>query len=1314
MAGNLLAVGAPGAAGANGLQNQGKVYLFNADSLSHVRTLEVAPDGGSAGAQFGDSLSYAGGSLYVSSRVFQDTDSARVYEWEPQSGQLLTTYRPGESGGLSVNFPTSFAAAGDRVLIGDQRQLGFANFVNTVQIYGRGNGNPLGVLETNLREGTTFAVLATTGDRDYFRVLDDQIQIRDSASDEILGTLEQPGEDPPDREFGEQLLIEGGILAVSAPASPFPGPGGSTFFRGPGAVHLYNAGSLEFLATLQPEGLRDGASFGSRVAVSGTHLAVAAARRDAGEGLGGSVFVWSVPETGPAAPELTGISPGELAVGGERGTELQISGGNFVFAEVEDYAVRAGDGIALEGADADGWAPVRFIDGNTLAVTVAKVDLFAEEGPRDVVVRFGRGAAERVRLPAGLTVGPFEPESGFTDPHPADSNRDGRIRGAELADFAFYAPQGGMPGVPVGEEEAYVASAEEIWKNGEFYRQLERVSLPGAWVPDPEGGPDWVAAEQRQAEALEPLRLYGLPPAERYLVEIRPVEGTATAVAPAIRNPEGYWELPGPIHPLTPMDGGEVDISFYADADDPEIRYRLGMVEVMPPPAAAGELDRVLGESDRLLREMETALGVTFSGYYGQPLEQVPSELRLLVAIGRLVEDAQMEGSLAWLRGQMEADAALVEETGLGVVDALLAKAGLLELLQNSGSFGITTGGAAARPMHAGTEPAGNGSPRLSPGDIVSCTDLKAATEEQDFHEGFKDDKVVKDMLNAGTFLGFLGAPGAAAGAALSTPALLGKIRSEYIAGTYPSFASMQLEVELDDLDYNETTCSPPSEWSLQATCSSRGYTLDGAIVDILLQAAGSLDVAADMAKAGRAASAGNKAEAAVGVMERRIPNARGNTAQAALADTSTPALQEFAKAVRTASQTGLFTIDGQIFGPVELEEGECAEGRSLLGKYTFSGEEFSPVATGEDILSFSTTGFISQKFVNVPMEVKSSRIRLEASTSSIPAGGQVVITAYADNIDGDQGVNWTVGDGSFEVTKDGASDGVSKILFTAPNRADSSFSVPVEATSRADFCLPESSGPAFGSLLMPVGNEYEIQVLPDPSCMAEGQEVVMTLFDKTQGVPVQGEFSLVSGGGLLGTLSGSEAVYQAPEESTYVVVEAVPADSPSVALRTDFPVQCDNEGVLLITLEFIEDVRGKRYVFDEPTRMFAELGFGQGPGTTGSGQLPESPFAIGFGSFIGTGSIAFNDQRQVKSFTFYAETGEGTIYGGSGSIGPSEIAVTYPERVTSSAITELTGGLNETYETPLNQIQIRYLGSAPGAPPDATGTVTIGLTLNR
>lgn len=1314
MAGSLVAVGAPGAAGPNGKANQGKVHLFAADSLELERTLEIPPDGGDEGAGFGAELHYDSGRLYVLSRTFQDTPSARVYEWDPVSGQLLTTYTPtGTGGGFSI-FPSSFAVSGERVLIGASERVSFLTYENKVRIYERGNGQSVGVRETDLGQETTFAVLATDGERDYFLVLDERIQIRDAETNEILGTLEQPGDDPPDREFGEQLVMNGGIAVVSAPATPFPGPGGSTFFRGPGAVHLFAENNLELLGSLQPAGLQDGAQFGSRIAVSGTHLAAAAAARESGSGLAGSVFVWSVPETGPGAPELDAVNPGQLAVGGEQGTELQISGSNFAFADVEDYRIHAGDGVELEGADADGWAPVRFVDGSTLAVTVAEVDLFAATGSRDVVLRYGAGAADRVRLPGGLVIGPFVPESGIATHHPADSNRDGRIRGGELADFAFYAPQGGMPGVPVGEEADYVASAERIWKNGELYRQLSGVSLPGAWVPDPEGGADWIAVEQRQVEALDRLRLYGLPPAESYLVQVRPMEGTATALAMAIRNPEGYWELPGPIHPLTPTAGGEVDITFYADADDPQSRYRLGILDLIPPPAAAGELDRVLAESDRLLREMETALGVTFSDYYNQPLEQVPADLRLLVALGRLVEDGQMEGSLAWMQGQMEADPALVEELGLGVVDSLLAQSGLLELLQNSGSFGIAPGAASAAPMSSGAERTRDVGPRLSPADIASCTDLKAAIEEQDFHEGFKDDQVVSDMLNAGTFLGFLGAPGAAAGAALSTPALLGKIRSEYIAGTYPSFASMQLEVELDDLDYNETTCSPTSEWSLKATCSSRGYRLDGAIVDVLLQAAGSLDVATDMLKAGRAASAGNKAEAAVGVVERRIPNARGDTVRAAVSDTSTPALQEFAKAVRTASETGLFTIDPEIFGPIELEEGECAEAKSLLGKYSFSGNEFSPIAVGEDILSFYTIDFISQKFVNVPEEVKQSRIRLEAAAPSIAAGEQVIITAYADNIDGDQGVNWTVEDGSFQVTKDGANDGVSEIVFTAPNRGEASFQVGIEATSRADFCLPDNAGPATGSLYMPVGNEYEIQVFPDPSCLAEGNEVFLTLVDVTQGVQVPGQFTLASGSGLLGVLSESEAVYQAPEESTYVVVEAVPDDSPSLVLRTEFPAQCDKSGVLLITMDFMENVAGKEYVFEEATRMFGEIGFGEGPDTAGAGGLPLSPFAIDFGSLFGTGSISFSDSGLVEAFTFYAETGEGTIHGGSGSIAPTEIAVTWSIDGGQGAIAELSGGLNGTYETPLNVMQFRYLGPDENDPPGATGVVTIGLPLNR
>jgi hypothetical protein len=203
---------------------RGVVYVFDGTSGALVRVLP-APDFLPDLTFFGDGLLVAGADYFVLASGFFAVDRLGVVlRIDAETGAVVGTYENEDGGEGSAQFGPAMAVAGGRLLVG--HRLSFEDAVLVFDI--------------------------PTGAR--------------------LPRLLPPGGALATR-FGASLAVANGRIAVGAPS----GPGGFGSEETDGAVHFFDATTLDFLGTVPaPEVSRFGSDFGAELGVLGGDFLVGA------------------------------------------------------------------------------------------------------------------------------------------------------------------------------------------------------------------------------------------------------------------------------------------------------------------------------------------------------------------------------------------------------------------------------------------------------------------------------------------------------------------------------------------------------------------------------------------------------------------------------------------------------------------------------------------------------------------------------------------------------------------------------------------------------------------------------------------------------------------------------------------------------------------------------------------------------------------------------------------------------------------------------------------------------------------------------
>ena len=688
--------------------------------------------------------------------------------------------------------------------------------------------------------------------------------------------------------------------------------------------------------------------------------------------------------------------------------------------------------------------------------------------------------------------------------HPADTNGDSALSAAEVA--AFVQSEGS--GAELSRQ------AVNVWKHGERYRALNADSHT-YYVPDPSSEDEYVAVATLSPAAATLVRVHGLPAnANGYQASYYDPSVEDVVFDGSVVEEGGKWFLAVPTHPVDAIAGGELEFAIHPADEEPTPgnSFRIGTVTVEGLTPAPGTIGAYRQKVDAFVSLLESDSDIDFSEYFaGGPREFGPFENRgqqNLILIVRYLQDP------GFPQGLVELDEEILDDSspflvGLRAeIDALMAQSGMIDWIDQ---FALDPYGSASAAASVKTTVDAPAPAEGTPSAFESPTD--AASLSQLMGDQYVAEQMLKDPLfgmgvGGGTAaIGLAGAPGQIVSAEVGLTISALRLSNEEKANTYPREGS--ITASFGETNFYADDCDHSAGWTATASVSSRGWSTDGAQMDVavsLIGAAGGVASSVKYLKEGsKVAQIGDDGlKAALSKKATEVP-----------ADAAEFGSLETAKAI--ANEDASHDVPAQSWSDITLGP-DYAKMVQVGGPVVdVDGDSYAPVDTGEAMayISAGQPNFppgALQPSETVSIKVEAASLTLSGCPPSPYTPGELyTITASVAGLrDKDVPISWESTAGALTPVENSV-PGQSQAIWEAPNPAPSDV-VTLTATADAEICIPHDASAPTASCSTR-GSDYELVLTPAKDCYETGDVVTLTFIDTNNPDHAPGtDFELVTG----------------------------------------------------------------------------------------------------------------------------------------------------------------------------------------------------------
>ncbi len=580
----------------------------------------------------------------------------------------------------------------------------------------------------------------------------------------------------------------------------------------------------------------------------------------------------------------------------------------------------------------------------------------------------------------------------------------------------------------------------------------------GGTAPPPAGSLDDAILSLDTSAPGGRVGIGGLPASkiyEGYEVVFLDAAGAEIFTMP-VEEPDGGqpWFL-APFHPLTPADGGSVQLRITNGAvRSPDLSLDLGGL-----PAAPG---RFLQFVDRLRAHIDQraiAEGSSFDELAALEIEAVETRLLPLKFAQVFVDDPGHPHSLARIA---DGSSDYLDAVGSDLLDRIFAFSNLDSLVQaDIDHMGDPQPGTLAWSGDAQDKSCVSMGPTVSTAPQLAEAMQKAFAAQVAINPDGAPAKIVAAAgltLAAAAFVPALNGAAAVLGAGLYAY----QTSREYIANTYPSaFVSLDFQLDRDWMPEDEAGFAQWSE--VYVVAKSNGWVADKAVFDAVMQLVG---LGLGTAGAGRIRDSDFLRDAALGDVGMSVG----------------------------------FYLEGQPSGVVEfcsqhwrvdITDLPYSEGRAVIGRVSTSDfREIRPLMVGPDVVKVSA---VSSQFgfrtISGEQAIETRVIRVVATPSDIVvenAGDLVAITTTIENANNER-LYWDNTQGTWEDGGTQPTNGPgTRTLRTPVNENLYPFLVSVESLSRDG--LRASNDPPRMDIVTVRLLQGRITVDPGYACVANGE----------------------------------------------------------------------------------------------------------------------------------------------------------------------------------------------------------------------------------
>ena len=592
----------------------------------------------------------------------------------------------------------------------------------------------------------------------------------------------------------------------------------------------------------------------------------------------------------------------------------------------------------------------------------------------------------------------------------------------------------------------------------------------------------------------------GLPAAktyEGYEVVILDAAGAELFTMP-VEEPDGGqpWFL-APFHPLSPADGGRVQLRIANGAvRSPDLNLDLGGL-----PAAPGRFLQFVERLRAHIDQRAVAEGSSFAELAALEVDAVELRLLPLKFAQVFVDDPGHPHSLARIA---DGSSDYLDAAGRDLLDRIFAFGNIDSLVQaDIDHMGDPVPGTLAWYGDAQAKACVSMGPIVSTAPQLAEAMQKAFAAQVAINPDGAPGRILSATglaLGAAAFVPGLGGVAAVAGAGLYAY----QTSREYTANTYPSeFVSLDFQLDRDWMPEDETGFA---QWSdVYVVAKSNGWVADKAVFDAVMQLVG---LGLGTAQAGRIRDSDFLRDAA-------------------LAD--------------VGMSVG-FYLEGQPSGVVEfcsqrwrvdITDLPYSEGRAVIGRVSTSEfREIRPLMVGEDVISVrAVSSQFGYRTISAELGIETRVIQVIASPSDIVvenAGDLVAITATIENAANER-LYWDNEQGTWEDGGTQPTNGPgTRSLRTPANEDLYPFLVAVESLSRDG--LRAGNDPPRVDIVTVRLQQGRVTVAPGYACVANGESRQFTAtVEGLQNTAVTWSLEPANTGGpVVGGVSGT-GLYTAP-----------------------------------------------------------------------------------------------------------------------------------------------------------------------------------------
>lgn len=338
-----------------------------------------------------------------------------------------------------------------------------------------------------------------------------------------------------------------------------------------------------------------------------------------------------------------------------------------------------------------------------------------------------------------------------------------------------------------------------------------------------------VAFETLSAQSLDEVPVGRLPSSfqEPYAARIIGDGGETEGYAPVVVDESGDAYLVVPVHPVTPLDGGPVQLALTDSTQEcAPIHF-----DVEPLPAADGEVGAVADLLETLVDQQAVLLGTTTDAILATDPDQLPQVYYPLAVLVNALENPDNPYSLASV---LDGSSPWSDDGGIALAERLLAKAGVRDALEAAPAAVESVGGPSrvedpnveCVPEYIGADA----------GRLDACMEL--AFELTAAATGATG-QILNDLSNLFAVAGLIPNPGVEITAAIAGLAVfIVQTHRARLAAFLPS-SLVGLDVDFGQTEYLEDEVGPGGITKADMTATNDEWDMGKEVIEGVLQVAG-------------------------------------------------------------------------------------------------------------------------------------------------------------------------------------------------------------------------------------------------------------------------------------------------------------------------------------------------------------------------------------------------------------------------------------------------------------------------------------------